>query len=100
MKAIILAAGEGSRLRPYTLDRPKCLVEVAGVSLIDRQISILQSCGIDEVVVIGGYRSEMLEGKGTRLKTNDRYAETNMVWTLFCAEEELSGESAHGKAQS
>jgi choline kinase len=92
MKAIILAAGEGSRLRPYTLDRPKCLVEVAGVSLIDRQISILQSCGIDEVVVIGGYRSEMLEGKGTRLRTNDRYAETNMVWTLFCAEEELSGE--------
>ena len=92
MKAIILAAGEGSRLQPYTLDRPKCLVEVAGVSLIDRQISILQSCGIDEVVVIGGYRSEMLEGKGTRLRTNDRYAETNMVWTLFCAEEELSGE--------
>ena len=38
MKAIILAAGEGSRLRPYTNDRPKCLVEVEGESLLNRQI--------------------------------------------------------------
>ena len=92
MKAIILAAGEGTRLRPYTLDRPKCLVEIDGVSLLDRQLAVLRSRGIDEIVLIGGYRVEMLQNKATRLHLNPRYAVTNMVWTLFCAEEELEGD--------
>lgn len=92
MKVIILAAGLGRRLRPHTLDRPKCLVEIDGVSLLDRQLTILHSCGVDEVVIVGGYRSGMLRGKASRLKHNPRYEETNMVWSLFCAEDELSGE--------
>ena len=89
MKAVILAAGEGTRLRPYTLDRPKCLVEIDGVSLLDRQLNVLRSKGIEEIVLIGGYRADMLEGKSTRLHVNARYAETNMVSTLFSAETEL-----------
>lgn len=92
MKAIILAAGEGTRLRPYTLDRPKCLVEIEGVNLLKRQLAVLRSRGIDEIVIVGGYRAEMLEGKATRLCINPRYADTNMVATLFCAEDELQGE--------
>lgn len=92
MKVIILVAGEGTRLRPYTLDRPKCLVEIDGSSLLDRQLAVLRSGGIDEIVLIGGYRAEMLQDKATRLHLNPRYAETNMVWTLFCAEKELEGE--------
>jgi len=92
MKALILAAGEGTRLRPYTLDRPKCLVEIDGVSLLDRQLAVLRSRGIDDIVLIGGYRAEMLQNKATRLHLNPRFSETNMVWTLFCAEEELEGD--------
>jgi len=92
LKAIILAAGEGSRLRPYTEDRPKCLVEVDGVSLLDRQLSVLASEAIEPVILIGGYRVEMLQRPGIELRTNLRYAETNMVWTLFCAEDDLDGE--------
>lgn len=92
MKAIILAAGEGTRLRPCTLDRPKCLVEIDGISLLERQLAMLRSRGIDEIVIVGGYRAEMLEGKATRLRINPCYAETNMVTTLFCAEEELQDE--------
>lgn len=92
MKAIILAAGEGTRLRPYTLDRPKCLVEIDGISLLERQLAVLRSRGIDEIVIVGGYRAEMLDGKATRLRINPRYAETNMVTSLFCAEEELQHE--------
>ena len=91
-KAMVLVAGEGARLRPYTLDRPKCLVEVEGKSLLDRQLSILKAEGVSPVVLIGGYRSEMLKGRGDALKLNPRFAETNMVWTLFCAEEELHGD--------
>ena len=89
-KAIILAAGEGTRLRPYTLDRPKCLVEVNGKSLLDRQLAVLATEAIDPVILIGGYRVEMLNRPGVEIRVNPRYAETNMVWTLFCAESDLS----------
>jgi choline kinase len=92
MKAIILAAGEGTRLRPYTLDRPKCLVEVNGLSLLDRQLSVLASEAIQPIILIGGYRGEMLERPGLESRVNSRYAETNMVWTLFCAEDDLEGD--------
>lgn len=92
LKAIILVAGEGARLRPYTLDRPKCLVEVDGYSLLDRQMTVLATEAIHPIVLIGGYRVEMLKRSGIELRVNPRYAETNMVWTLFCAEDDLEGE--------
>ncbi|UCV06666.1 NTP transferase domain-containing protein [Dechloromonas denitrificans] len=90
-KAIILAAGEGTRLRPYTLDRPKCLVEVEGKSLLDRQLAVLATERVTEVALIGGYKAEMLKRDGISLHLNPRYYETNMVWTLFCAEPSLEG---------
>ena len=89
MKTIILAAGEGTRLRPYTLDRPKCLVEVNGVSLLDRQLSVLKAVNTNPVILIGGYRSDMLVRPGVDIRLNPRYFETNMVWTLFSAEEDF-----------
>ena len=87
-----MAAGEGTRLRPYTLDRPKCMVEIDGVSLIDRQLSVLQSESITDIIMVGGYKSNMLVREGVKLMVNPRYYETNMVWTLFCVEEELKGD--------
>ena len=86
-KVILLVAGEGKRLRPYTLDRPKCMVEIDNISLIDRQLKTLKLEGLDDIVMIGGYKSEMLKRKGVRLKVNTQYYKTNMVWTLFSAEE-------------
>lgn len=88
----MLVAGEGTRLRPYTDDRPKCMVEVDGVSLLDRQLAVLHSESVDDIVLVGGYRANMLANRGTKLVLNPRYFETNMVWTLFCAEEELVGD--------
>ncbi len=93
LKAILLVAGEGTRLRPYTLDRPKCLVEVDGVSLLDRQLAVLRGdARVTRMVMIGGYKGEMLARPGIAVKLNPRYFETNMVWTLFSAEEELEGD--------
>ena len=50
-KVILLLAGEGTRLRPYTADRPKCMVKVDGVSLIDRQLTVLKSEGLDNSLI-------------------------------------------------
>jgi L-glutamine-phosphate cytidylyltransferase len=91
-KVILLVAGEGKRLRPYTLDRPKCMVEIDGISLIDRQLALLKSEGLEDIVMIGGYKADMLKKEGIKLKINLRYYETNMVWTLFSAEDELEGD--------
>lgn len=90
MKAIVLAAGQGTRLRPLTNDQPKCMVPLAGKPLLHRQLEVLRGAGIDEIVVVGGYRAERLEAPGLRVVLNRRYAETNMVSTLFCAESEMS----------
>ena len=90
-KVILLVAGEGKRLYPYTLDRPKCMVKVDGISLIDRQLAVLKSEGLHDIVMVGGYKSEMLKKEGVRLKLNPEYYKTNMVWTLFSVEEELNG---------
>lgn len=92
LKAIILAAGEGTRLRPFTLDRPKCLVEIDGQSLLDRQLAVLETKTIQPIVLIGGYRAEMLKRRSIDLRVNPRYGDTNMVWTLFCAEDDLDGD--------
>ena len=55
MKAIILAAGEGKRLRPLTEDVPKCMVTLFGKSLLERQIEIFRQCGIDDISIVTGY---------------------------------------------
>jgi choline kinase len=60
MKAIIISAGQGSRLLPLTLEMPKCLVHVGGRTILDHQLAALAGAGIGEIVVVGGYRYEQL----------------------------------------
>ena len=87
MKAVILAAGMGTRLRPYTDTKPKCLVPLDGISLLDRQLKTFRDVGIADISVVGGYRAEMLWREGVRQFRNDAYETTNMVSTLFSAPE-------------
>jgi len=91
-KALILAAGMGSRLRPLTNDRPKCLVELAGKTLLDHQISALHTVGIFNIHVVGGYMAEKLDRDDITLHVNQEFETSNMVYTLFQAENELDGE--------
>jgi L-glutamine-phosphate cytidylyltransferase len=85
MRAVILAAGRGSRLGRLGEDRPKCLVELEGKPLIQRQIAALQRGGVDEIGVVRGYRAEMIDFAGLSYFTNERWAETNMVMSLAAA---------------
>ncbi len=85
MRALILAAGRGSRLGALVQDRPKCLVELQGRPLLERQITALRRGGADEIGVVRGYRAEMLDLPGLFYFTNGRWAETNMVMSLATA---------------
>ncbi len=89
MKAIVLCAGQGSRLRPLTDDRPKGMVEVGGVSILQRQVTQLRSAGVDDIVVIGGYRHDTIPDRDITKYVNKEYEVTNMVYSLFAAESEL-----------
>lgn len=86
MRAIILAAGEGQRLRPLTADRPKCLVEYQGKAILDYQLESMRACGVKDIVLIKGYKEESLVRPDVRYVVNPEYARTNMVYTFFCAE--------------
>lgn len=89
MKAIILAAGRGSRMKSLTQDKPKCLVQLAGRPLLQWQMEALRGAGITEIGVVRGYMSHALNGRGVKYFENPRWHETNMVMSLLCAEEWL-----------
>jgi len=61
MKAIILAAGYGARMKPYTDTKPKALLEVAGQTIIGRMLNLLIARGISDICVVTGYCREQLE---------------------------------------
>ena len=84
-KAIILAAGQGTRLLPYTKDLPKCMVEICGKPLIEFQIEVLKSCGLENISLVGGYKLEKLKKFKLPIYENKNFASTNMLYSLFCA---------------
>lgn len=90
MKAIILAAGFGARLRPYTDDRPKAMVEVHGKPIIYWQLEAFKRSGIERVVVVKGYKPETIDDAHfSSVYQNIDFAVSNMVASLWCAEAEL-----------
>jgi len=90
LKAIILAAGEGKRLRPLTENKPKCMVELFGKNLLKWKIDVLKECGISDIIIVTGYMSEKINLKQVRFYENKLFETTNMVETLFCAREEFN----------
>jgi choline kinase len=84
-RALILAAGEGTRLQPHTLDKPKCLVPLLGRSLLERQKAVLLRSGIHDIHIAAGYRADQIMALGFNVSINNRFNSTNMVATLFSA---------------
>lgn len=91
-RAVILAAGEGTRLRPHTEHLPKTLVPMAGRPLFERQQDVLRRAGIEDLHVVVGHCAPALEGRGARLVVNERYADTNMVASLERARHLFGGD--------
>ena len=97
MKAIILAAGMGSRLKALTKDNPKCMVKVNGETLIERVLSQLDKCNLEEIILVLGYKKEVLKEyiNNLKIKTkvsyidNDIYDKTNNIYSLYMAKEEM-----------
>lgn len=87
MKVIILAAGSGNRLKPYTNDKPKCMVELLGKPILQYQVETLNALGLDDILVVGGYHIEKIKGFKFKIIKNEQYDCTNMVSSLFCAED-------------
>jgi choline kinase len=86
MRAVILAAGKGSRLNGAIGDKPKCLLRVGDKTLIERQIETLQAVGIDDIVVIAGCQLDRVKrtcGPHVTYVVNARYAQTNSLYSLW-----------------
>src|SRR3954452_23487062 len=97
MKAIILSAGQGSRLGHMTDDRPKCLIEFNGRSLLDRQLDALAANEVEEAVVVTGFHDELVSeaiarrsgGPAVRTIFNPCYKVADTAGPLYMAREEL-----------
>jgi choline kinase len=100
MKAIILSAGQGSRLGHLVDDRPKCLIDFNGRSLLDRQLDALAANGVGEAVVVTGFHDELVQaaiaersgGPAVRTIYNPFYKVADNTGSLYMAREELSGD--------
>ena len=102
MIAIILAAGMATRLRPLTNDRPKCLLQVGSRCLLQRLVDGIKSAGLTEVVVVTGYRAEMIRDfinehypeLTVHFIHNTDYQTTNNIFSLWLTREYIEGQDA------
>jgi protein licC len=94
LRAIILAAGLGTRLRPMTDNTPKALIKVKDKPLVEYQIEYLKEKGIDEIIVVVGYLHEQFdylkEKYGVKLVFNEKYAEYNNFYSLYLVKDYLA----------
>lgn len=91
MKAIIIAAGMGSRLEHHTTERPKCMVEVRGRSILSYQLEALATHGINDLHVVRGYLSQRLVVPGATYYENVDYRNNNILHSLFHAQAAMDG---------
>ena len=89
MKAIILAAGQGTRLKKYTENLPKGMLEFDKKTIIERQIDTYRRCGISDIIVVRGFAADKIAYPDVRYYENADYAETNMVESLMAAKQEF-----------
>jgi choline kinase len=96
MKVIILSAGQGRRLLPLTENKPKCALDVGGLSMLEAQLQQIAACAVDEVVVVTGFRADHVDGivanstlANVRTLYNPFYALSDNLGTCWVAAREM-----------
>ncbi len=89
MKAIIVAAGPGSRLRPLTNEKPKCLLEISGKTILQRALDALRANGINRIAVVRGYQGHLINYPSVTYYENPNFRQNNILRSLFYAEDEM-----------
>ena len=92
MEAIILAAGQGSRLAESTLDLPKPLVDINGISLIQRQINLLQKKSISKITIIRGYKLDKFQLKNVNYVNDKKFDEHDQLGSLISGIHEIKND--------
>jgi|TARA_B100000315_G_scaffold259912_1_gene318045 choline kinase len=90
LKAIIIAAGKGKRLKHLTQEIPKCLLKLNGKTLLQTQIDTFHLFGIFDITVVTGYQREKINLPGCKYYYNDNYSNNNILCSLFYAEKEMN----------
>ena len=90
-KALIIAAGLGSRLKKHTKNLPKCMLDFAGKTLLQRQLDSYKKCGIKDISIIRGYKKEKINYKGIKYFENTDYENNNVLNSVFYAEKIING---------
>src|SRR2546427_238390 len=90
-RPVILAAGFEAQLMPLIQDRPKTMLEVKGRTILDRQVTALHACGVQDITVVRGYQKDRVAAASVRFVDNDRFRETGELYSLLRAREALGG---------
>jgi choline kinase len=100
MKAIILAAGQGQRLRPLTDHFPKCLIPIGGATVLEHMLRRIEQCGLQDVTLVTGFEADSIRSYVNHLGdldlrvkfvVNNRFAETNNLYSLWLALRDNTG---------
>ncbi len=91
IKALIIAAGLGSRLKSHTENLPKCMLDFGGKTLLQRQIDSYKKCGVKDISLIKGYKKEKINYKGINYFENTDYKNNNILNSIFYAEKVING---------
>lgn len=89
--AIITAAGFEKQLLPLIEDKPKCLLDVKGKTILERQVAAINDCNIKDIAVVRGYKKDAINLPNLKYYDNDRYEDTGDLFSFFCAENEMTG---------
>ena len=99
IQAVILAAGRGKRLKPFTESLPKSLIKVNNTTILDRQIEILFHNGIEEIILVTGYKSDLIENhfhkknkKNVKIVFNEKFDEFETLYSLWLAKKYIKSD--------
>ena len=90
-KALIIAAGLGSRLKKHTQNLPKCMLDFGGKTLLQRQLEAYKDSGIEDISLIRGYKKDKIKYKGIKYFENTDFRNNNILNSIFYAEKVING---------